>query len=412
MKEYQNIFIMGTPSSSRINLLVLSSANHPQILGEIEELKKYYKVKYVKMSDYESFVRDKPEKKLWTLLKGIPAAILLAIKFRAMSPFSPASLMLYLLFAPFILNLYKKTGRVDLIYAHWLYPAGLVGLILKRLTNRKLVTVVWGYDIQTSVFEGLTNSLLRGLSKRIIEESDLVITNHLIHRNIAVQLTKSNYNEKILFVPPGNQKLKVEKDRSTKMKIRFSIPSQNRIILYSPSLEDIYGIEEFIELVDKLSAKFPDVSFIIAGGCENKTRRDDIISKINKTRYGDRVEIVGKVPFEDMPSLYDISTVVFDACYIGQGTTTIEAFSLGKPVIGFKTPKRLIDDGVNGYLIEKGDITTLERHLSTLLVDSNLYNRFARNALETFDRKFNVEKRVYALCDLFDNLLAGSPEIR
>jgi hypothetical protein len=197
-KEHIVMSSLRANGKERKSLLVLSSVNHLQIMQEYEGLRKYYKVKYIETSFHKNFVKIKPEKKFWTLLRNIPSTALFIVKYRILPPLSPLSFPLFLLYAPLILSLYEKQVKIDLIYAHWLYPAGFVGSILKKLINRKLVTAIWGFDIDASISKGLTNTLLRHLSKCIIMQSDLIITNHIIHKNIAKLLAGNQHASKII----------------------------------------------------------------------------------------------------------------------------------------------------------------------------------------------------------------------
>ena len=388
-----------------MRILFLTSVDHPQIKYEAEYLGKRFCVTYIVTPFLE---RKQLPYAFKCLFKNLPEVCISLLKLRV--PPIP-QLRYYILMSSIILSKEKlRSKKYDLIYAHWLYPAGFIGLVLSKIFNCKVVSVIWGYDIQ--VIRGVKNYSFQGLNriivKTVIEKSDLIITNHKIHKILAQHLSSPTAHDKILYVPPAIPDISVgAQDEFTielKEKLQFNLDKLGgkNIILYSPSLRPLYGIMEFVRAIPIISASVKDCIFIVVGNGELK---DDVIKFVKENELGDKVFLVGKVSHESMKVLYKLSTLVCDLAYPGTGTTALEALCFGKPVIGIESPKTVITHGIDGFLIKKGDYKSLADYVITILEDYKLREKLSINARKTFEEKFIIQKRINRLLKIFNNVI-------
>jgi len=388
-----------------LDILFLTSVDHPQIKYEAEHLGKKLNLTYM----ITPILSKKQLPYAFKCLsKNFPGVCVSLLKLRVLPI---PQLLPYILMSSIILEKEKMhSKKYDLIYAHWLYPAGFIGLILSKILNCKLVSVIWGYDIQ--VIRGVKNYGIQGLNriivKTVIEKSDLIITNHKIHKTLAQHLSSPTAHDKILYVPPAIPDISVgAQDEFTielKEKLQFNLDKLGgkNIILYSPSLRPLYGIMEFVRAIPIISASVKDCIFIVVGNGELK---DDVIKFVKENELGDKVFLVGKVSHESMKVLYKLSTLVCDLAYSGTGTTALEALCFGKPVIGIESPKTVITHGIDGFLIKKGDYKSLADYVITILEDYKLREKLSINARKTFEEKFIIQKRINRLLKIFNNVI-------
>lgn len=84
-----------------------------------------------------------------------------------------------------------------------------------------------------------------------------------------------------------------------------------------------------------------------------------------------RIVFGGYVPFQDLPSVYAASDIfVHPAANEPWGVSVQEALASGLPVIGSShvgAAQDLIEDGLNGYVYECGDVADLSRKIERLL---------------------------------------------
>lgn len=85
----------------------------------------------------------------------------------------------------------------------------------------------------------------------------------------------------------------------------------------------------------------------------------------------------------------------------------IEAMSCGLPAICFDFscgPKDLIDDNINGFIVENGNILLLSKKMERLMRDNNLRLTFSKNAKQVKD-KFSEEKVMCMWEQLFNTII-------
>ncbi|MCC6019715.1 MAG: glycosyltransferase, partial [Candidatus Verstraetearchaeota archaeon] len=385
----------------------MTSVDHPQVRLEAEHLGKKLDLTYVVVPNLNKNLLPRILK---YLVKHFPKVCLSLIKLRP--PLIPQVLYYLLLFVTFLENKKIASKKYDIIYAHWLYPAGFLALLLSKIWKTKVISVIWGYDIQVvrEAKDYGIHGINRVISRFVIEKSSLVITNHKIHKIIAQCISKQKVNNKIIYIPPAipDISLNIREEPTTELKEKI-LPILNnsgkKVVLYAPSLRPIYGIKEFLKAARIVSNSIKDCAFIIVGDGELK---NEAIKFIRENELEDRVFLLGKVSYESMKILYKMSTLVCDLAYPGSGTTTLEAFCFGKPVIGIKSPKSIITHGKNGFLIEKGDYGSLAKYMEILLKNPKLQETFSLEARNTYEKYFNIEKRILVLVGIFNKMMRGS----
>jgi len=387
-----------------LKILFLTSADHPQVRLEAEYLSKELDLTYVVTP-----VLSKRQllQALKCFVKHLPQISLALIKIRI--PLLP-QVLYYLLLSGIILEDRRvNRKKYDLIYAHWLYPAGFLGLVLSKAWKCKVISVIWGYDIQ--VVREAKNYGVRGtnrlISRFVIERSDLVIANHKVHKVLAQRILTPKIHDKIFYISPGIPDISLSAQEELTIELEEKLCSildklkKNKVVLYAPSLRPLYGIKEFMRATQIVSTSVKDCIFIVVGDGELK---DEVVRFIKENKLEDRVVLLGKVGHESMRVLYGLSTLVCDLAYPGTGTTALEALCFGKPVISIRSPKSVIKHGKNGFLIEKGDYKSLANYIMLIVKDPELRKNLSINARRTFEKCFNIERRVKKLLEIFKSL--------
>lgn len=123
----------------------------------------------------------------------------------------------------------------------------------------------------------------------------------------------------------------------------------------------------------------------IAGEGEQKELLEN---KINKYGLGDNVILLGKV--KDMVSLYNKSDVcLMTSKYEGLPLALLEAKGNSLPCIAFdcKTgPSEIIDNNIDGYLVDEGDESGFIGALDYLSNNDNIYFSMSKSTLKTSER--------------------------
>lgn len=113
---------------------------------------------------------------------------------------------------------------------------------------------------------------------------------------------------------------------------------------------------------------------------------------------------------KDMMSVYkDASILAMSSRYEGLPMVLLEAQAAGLPIVSFDCkcgPKDVIENGVDGFLVEDGDIEQLAQKLVVLMQDANLRKQMGSAAYAHSDR-YSEERIMKQWTDLFDEVMGG-----
>lgn len=129
-----------------------------------------------------------------------------------------------------------------------------------------------------------------------------------------------------------------------------------------------------------LAEEYPDYSLIIYGEGE---LRPSLLQMAEEMGLKDRVFLPGSIT-DVASAIYKASFFVLSSYSEGMPNTLIEAMALGIPSISTDCPcggpAELIEDGVNGYLIEPGNWKKLQDILQKLINNPGLAKKVGENA--------------------------------
>ena len=113
---------------------------------------------------------------------------------------------------------------------------------------------------------------------------------------------------------------------------------------------------------------------------------------------------------KDMMSVYkDASILAMSSRYEGLPMVLLEAQAAGLPIVSFDCkcgPKDVIENGVDGFLVEDGDIEQLAQKLLVLMQDANLRKQMG-SAAYAHSERYSEERIMKQWTDLFDEVMGG-----
>lgn len=160
-------------------------------------------------------------------------------------------------------------------------------------------------------------------------------------------------------------------------------------ILFVGSLIRGKGVDLLIRALARLEIPF---QLDIVGSGKSETELRALVSKL---QLDDRVEFVGWVSHQDLPSYYNEARVVaIPSCWpepfglIGQ-----EAMRCARPVVAFDVGgiPDWCDTGVTGFIVPEQDVAAFAKALERLLTDFELAREMGRNGLRKVETQFSFE---------------------
>ena len=150
----------------------------------------------------------------------------------------------------------------------------------------------------------------------------------------------------------------------------------------------------FAELIDVVNAH-PEWRLEILG---DGPLHHDLEDRIQKAGGKGRITLRGRVSYAEAREIFASASVfVLNSRYEGLSHTLVEAMSVGTPVIATRAGgnPEVVQDGVNGILINPLNKMALESALMRVLSDAELCKRLGVAASERA-KKFSIEKTVGA----------------
>jgi len=152
-----------------------------------------------------------------------------------------------------------------------------------------------------------------------------------------------------------------------------------------------------------IRAKISDCKLLIVG---DGPLRPKLTEYIARQQLGNFVFMTGeRRDISDILNLFDV--FVLSSLSEGTSIALLEAMASGIPsvVTNVGGNPSIIDNNVNGFLIQPGDIFEMTDKILTLLNDDVVHKRISDNAITKVREKFNIERTVEAYTKIYLQLL-------
>ncbi len=164
------------------------------------------------------------------------------------------------------------------------------------------------------------------------------------------------------------------------------------------------GYDYLVQVAKKVFVKRSDWTWEIYGS-GNQDEVDKIRNLINENDLQDKLVIKGLEKNQDL--IYgDKGIYVMTSRYEGLPLVLLEAQQYNIPIVSFRCPtgpNEIVEDGVNGYLIDCYDTDKMCDRILELMEDSNLRSSFSNHAMDNMD-KFDKEKILKQWIELIETI--------
>jgi len=187
---------------------------------------------------------------------------------------------------------------------------------------------------------------------------------------------------------------------STKVPQVISIVKEHFEILFVGRLELRKGIDILLNSIPQVLNIVPNVQIRIIGddslrGPDGRTFKDKFINDYISKPWLENVHFEGRVSEEALLQAYaDCDIFVAPSRFESFGLVFLEAMREGKPVIGCLAGgmPEVISNGINGLLIEPGNVNALTRAILQLVQDQQLRARMGEWSKKIFEEKFTSKR--------------------
>lgn len=285
-----------------------------------------------------------------------------------------------------IFKLLFTSRRYDIINVHHPDPMAALALFLSGYKGK--VILHWHSDILKQ--KGLLKFYMP-LQSWLIKRADRIVGTTPVYVKESPYL--KDVQKKVTYMPIGVEPLKEIETRSTGNNIVYSL---GRLVEYK-------GYEHLI----KAAKYLPDNYKVVIGGMG--PLRDELEKEISDLDLSGKVELIGRVPDEEMIRRYcEAKVFVLPSVWKTEafGIVQIEAMSLGKPVVATKIPGSgtswVNEDGISGYNVEPGNARELAGAILKICEDPEEYQKFSEYARKRYESLFTLEKMIDRCIEIYN----------
>ena len=296
---------------------------------------------------------------------------------------------------------------------------------LVSFLKNKNIDIVYSNCVRAQLFVGLGARLARvpsllyvkgELANPIIDRLCLLLASKVLffctqNRDDRYQLLVRLFHRKIAILKIGLDKksiLEVEGRINDDLIQELNIDLKCLNIIVLGQLYQPKGQHFAIEVISRLVNEFPQVRLYLVGDYvleEHRPYKMELEKLISKNNLKKHVFITGwRKDALSIVSLMDI--FIHPSLAEGFGRAVLEAMALGKPVIVSAVGglRDAVKDGVNGYLVEPGNVDMIELRLRYLL--SNPTNRLhiGKKAKKTVFSDYLIDNKVEQLISIWEQM--------
>lgn len=307
-----------------------------------------------------------------------------------------------------LLRRQARQDRLDVLQCH-LPGANFWGLLLALGDDRTVVPTV--HSNQEFNY-GAVDQPLRGRLRRMAYRAMLrrcaamIAVSEGVRDSLLTELGRSPAGmDRIRVIPngvviPERESSEVLERTRTRYGLRRSAP----IILGAGRLTELKNFPVLIDAVASLRAEGIDCQLLIAG---DGPLRDTLMQRILERELVGTAFLPGHI--DDLPLLMQAADVfVLPSQWEGLPLVLLEAMASGLPAVGSRIAgiAEVLDDGVNGLLVEPGDAVGLTVALRRMLTDAGQRAQWAIRGRETIIQRFDFQRVITDLGRLYRELAA------
>ena len=319
--------------------------------------------------------------------------------------------------ARIIKRIESTTGKFDIIHGN------LMGdFLLTKSMTKKTPRIITVHHLACEALETANPSLMErmiGLGTELgitpllepiwIDRADRIIAVSGYSKSTVINRL-GILDEKIEVIYNGwiPKKFGFSRDDLQEIMKRYRIPPNKPIILFVGRIGDKRkGLYYLLKALEVIRLKIDCALIVVGSGDKNQYQN------IIQNKSAENIVFTGYVNDIDLCKIFSLCTVYACPSLLeGFGLTLLDAMSAGKPIVATKTGAipEIVKDGINGSLVEPGDIFSLANTLIRYLVDENLCKEIGLVNINEVYGRFSWRKSAIATEMLYQDVLNNSPD--
>jgi L-malate glycosyltransferase len=289
--------------------------------------------------------------------------------------------------------------KLDILHVHYAIPHAVCAILAKQMIDRdiKIVTTLHGTDITVLGYDPTLSEAI----KFGIEKSDYVtaVSNSLVNQTYDLLKTRKFIDTVYNFIDERVHR----KINSLALKDNLHIHSDEKVIIHVSNFRTVKRVPDVIRTFSKIVQHVPAKLLLVGDGPEMTV----VCNLVTELGLREKVLFLGKQDnVEELYSLSDLMLLLSEKESFG--LVALEAMACGVPCIGTNVGgiPEVIEDSVNGYICEVGEIDMIADRALSLLKDPITYENFSNQSLRAVREKFNANLIVKQYENIYFKLLS------
>jgi len=290
-----------------------------------------------------------------------------------------------------------KASRIDIVHTHG-YKENLIGGIAAKLCDVKSV-------VRTHHGIGMLHA---GWRYNVVERINAVLLTRAmisVSHDLKKELVHFGFRpENIYVIHNGTEQVKpLTPDKILCFKKEEGFDRNDIIIGTVGRLVSIKGHRDLINGAKIIIERNKTVKFVIVGegplSSELKSYVKELGIEANIRFMGFRKDVFRLL------NIFDI--FVLTSIHEGIPMALLETMSLGKPVVVTRVGgmPEIIEDNINGMLINPGDSQSFAQVVSALIEDRDLRQRLSCHAIQDASTQYSLDNTVANTLELYSNII-------
>lgn len=302
----------------------------------------------------------------------------------------------------FLFSAVVNIRHINIVHCHWSI-AGLIGVIVGKLFNKKVVLMMHGAEI----FVRGKDPVLRF----VLKNADCLICNS----KYTEQKTLAVYpHQNHVVIPPGVDLHRFYPQcRVPDLRKLLNIAEEDVFVLSIGKFIPRKGIEILIEAFNIIvkQRKITGIKLRIGGRGPLQLKYQSMIDGHGLNNF---ISFLGYIPDDDIASFYTAADIFVLPAIVdergdteGLGVVLLEANACKTPVIASKVGGIVdaIQDGENGFFAEPKNSLDLAEKIIKMASDRSLRQTMGQNSRKFVERHYNWKEIAVKIIDLYHSLL-------
>lgn len=308
-----------------------------------------------------------------------------------------------------VLKRLVRKEKIQLVNAHWMVMQGLAAAWVQRREDLRFVLTIHSAGLQALVHLPFGRPVAEWIVRRAnhifcVSSAHGALLQDFLGKKVPIEILPMGIDLTLFDVSRWPQKVARQ---------RFGI-GEGKTVIFLGRLEEVKGVRFLIEAIRTL----PDfhsgmASLYIAGDGRERSSLEGLVTRY---KLGKGIHFLGTVSREEVPPLLAASDVVCvpsivqkDGVVEGMPVVVLEALAMGRAVIASRVGgiPDIVQDGVNGFLVEPGDLKALASKISAVFGLGNAVDPVLQAARRTA-KKFSWESVAQRYAEVFRSLGVSS----